>query len=742
MQVLPVTGVTITTAVQGRSKKITQQVLLNIIIDTEPMEGIFLVVPHLATPMILGDDWLTRTNVILDYQNHVIVFPLWKKSISFQPPSNDLGQGKCSLISVTQRPQNVSRSTLEQNLSNIFDTDAYISPSQWFDRQEVISTMNWDTANQDLVTDIRERIRSIESISSEEREQLLELLMDYRHLFSDRPGLNNLYTCRFNVSQDEPFKVKPYPVPFAKRPAVEHELARMLDWGVVERCSSPYNNPIICVNKVNGSVRLCLDARRVNQIIQPMRDTSPPMEELLAEFGGKRYFTSLDFSAGYWQIPLHPDVRKYTAFVYNGRTYQFCVVPFGLNISNTAFGQGLETILLQKIPEEDDEESGLHIYVDDMMVSSTTFGGHIKRLRHIFCKISKSGMTLKLSKCEFIRQSIKFLGHIITSGGMTLNPNKLKAIHEFPSPRNKKELQSFIGFCNFYRKFSRHHASLVQPLIRLTQKNIPWSFGEEQLRQFNKIKQSFTERFLAHPDFNRDFYIQTDASKLGLGAELFQVDEHDERQTIAFASRTLNMAEQNYSITEMELLSIVYACSKFRIFILGHRIHVITDHQALTFLNRCRLRNARLTRWTLQLQEYDLHITHCTGSSNIMDVLSRNPVGRDNQQPNPINETYIYGINTKLVNKDISKQQQCFSRVIEKQRDDPKLRKLMTELSSGDEIATSVFEYYMLFHGILFHRKHVESDDWQVCIPHQQIPTLVNCIHEHFGHVGPMHKFT
>jgi len=561
LAVLPVTGVTISTAVQGRSKKVTQQVLLNIIIDAEPVEGIFLVVPHLATPMILGDDWLTRNQVILDYQNHVIVFPSWKKSIAFQPLPNGVEQGKCSLISVTQRPQNVSRSTLEHCVSKVLDTNAYLNSSQSVDRQEIISTMNCDTSGQDLVNDIRGRVRSIESISSEERERLLELLMDYRHLFSDRPGLNNLYTCRFNVSKDEPFKVKPYPVPFAKRLAVEHELARMLDWGVVERCSSPYSNPIICVNKVDGSVRLCLDARRVNQIIQPMRDTSPPMEELLAEFGGKRYFTSLDFSAGYWQIPLHPDVRKYTAFVYNGRTYQFCVVPFGLNISNTAFGQGLETILLQDIHEEDDEDSGLHIYVDDMMVSSTTFSGHLKRLRHIFCKISKSGMTLKFSKCEFIRQSMKFLGHIITSDGMTLNPNKLKAIHDLPTPRNKRELQSFIGFCNFYRKFSRQHASLVQPLIRLTQKDTPWSFGEEQRRQFSKIKQSFTERFLAHPDFNRDFYIQTDASKLGLGAELFQLDQCGERQTIAFASRTLNMAEQNYSITEMELLSIVYACS-------------------------------------------------------------------------------------------------------------------------------------------------------------------------------------
>lgn len=186
LAVLPVTGMTITTAVQGRSKKVTQQVLLNIIIGAEPAEGIFLVVPHLATPMILGDDWLTRNQVILDYQNHIIVFPSWQKSLAFQPPTNGVGQGKCSLISVTQRPQNVPRSTLEHCLSKVFVTNAYLNPPQCVDRQEVISTMNCESDQ-----DLRGRVRSIENISTEEREQLLALLMDYRHLFSDRPGLNN-----------------------------------------------------------------------------------------------------------------------------------------------------------------------------------------------------------------------------------------------------------------------------------------------------------------------------------------------------------------------------------------------------------------------------------------------------------------------------------------------------------------------------------------------------------------------
>jgi len=154
--------------------------------------------------------------------------------------------------------------------------------------------------------------------------------------------------------------------------------------------------------KADGSVCLCFDARRVNRLILPMRDSSPPLDELLARFGGKTIFSSLGFSAGYWQVSLHQDVRKFTAFVFEGRTYQFCVVPFGLNISNTAFGKALEAVLNVRVNDIDDNLDDLHIYVDDVLISSTSFEIHLLRLSTLFEKISVSGMTLKLSKYEFL----------------------------------------------------------------------------------------------------------------------------------------------------------------------------------------------------------------------------------------------------------------------------------------------------------------------------------------------------
>lgn len=201
-------------------------------------------------------------------------------------------------------------------------------------------------------------------------------------------------------------------------------------------------------------------------------------------------------------------------------------------------------------------------------------------------------MTRRLgqAKWKFARQSIKFLGHVITPCGMYAMDSRF-------SGSSKLERNAIINWImQFYRKFAHQHASKLSPLIELIKKETPWRFGPSELAHFELVKSSFTEIYLSHTDFMRDFYLQTDASKFGLGAELFQYSVNWERCTISFASRTLNTAERNYSITELELLSIVFACEKFRVFILDYSINVLTDHQALTFLFCCRLQNVRLNR--------------------------------------------------------------------------------------------------------------------------------------------------
>lgn len=735
LSVLPVTGITVTTAVKGRSRKITSQVLIPFSVFGFQSDCIFLVIPHLATPVILGDDWLTNNKVQLNYSERSIYLPLCDLSIPFTRLSNDDSKSLNSCFSVITSPHTYSRSESDHLISSVVTVSKHLNLDSSV--AECISFLN-KQVDTDCETfhAIDEHVKSIQSLSVEQIHEFSDLLYKYHDIFKTRPGLNRRYTCRFDVSEDIPFKIRPYPIPFARRPAVDKELQRMIDWGVIERCSSPYSSPILCVGKADGTVRLCLDARRINKIIVPMRDSSPPLDELLAQFGGKSLFSSLDFTAGYWQVPLHCDVRKFTAFVYNGRTYQFCVVPFGLNISNTAFQQALESVLAQNVGScEDTGLDDLHIYVDDLLISTISFSDHINRLRLLFQKILKSGMTLKLHKCEFFKQRIKFLGHIVTPSGVSMDPSKLQAVHEFPVPRNKKDLQSFVGFCNFYRKFADHHGVLISPLIDLLKKDVPWRFESNEIRLFEAVKSAFNERFLAHPDFTKEFYLQTDASGFGLGAELFQGGS-SERKTISFASRTLNAAERNYSVTELELLSIVFACDKFRVFLLGHIVNVITDHQALVFLFRCRLRNARLTRWTLILQEFDLRIKHIPGPSNIIDILSRNPVNRDEYKDHS-KAPCIFLMTPKTLLTQYEARIQSFRHIVSEQRLDLSLLKIIDMLTGDVSVSTPVAQQYCLYHDTLFYRRCVTSDMWLVCIPTHQVNNLIQNFHIHFGHVGP-----
>lgn len=536
------------------------------------------------------------------------------------------------------------------------------------------------------------------SLSDSQKKLMTSLLQNNKHIFQDKPGLHKFFSYKFNVKPHDPYKTKPYPVPFSRRPSVQKEIAKMLQWGVIERSDSPYNNPLVTVIKTDGSIRLCLDARKLNTIILPTRDASPPIDDILAKFDNKSFFSSLDFSSGYWQIPLDPSVRQYTSFLYEGRSYQFCVVPFGLNISNAAFGKGLEAAF-NNYPIPCPSPNDVHTYVDDMLLSSLSFESHLNTLAWIFHKISLAGLTLKFKKCNFNKQQIKFLGHFISPKGMIMDPDKVKALQNFPEPRNKKDLQSFFGFCNFYRKFSQNHSSLLHPLSHLICKDTPWTFTEQNKQDFQKIKNAFSLQIsLTHPNFNIPFCIQTDASYIGLGAELFQIDSDDQRNTLSFASRSLCGAERNYTVTELELLGVLFACEKFKIYILGHPIHVYTDHKALIFLFSCKLKNTRLTRWTLTLQEFDLNIHHCPGKDNPIDALSRHPIGRDDQPPKDSPVILHYTL-PPPVPPDIIP---LFQNISVEQQKDPKLSKIIILLNSNP--LPLWHNYYIFKNDILFIR--------------------------------------
>lgn len=295
-------------------------------------------------------------------------------------------------------------------------------------------------------------------------------------------------------------------------------------------------------------------------------------------------------------------------------------MPFGLTNAPATFQRMMDVVL-----------AGLKwntclVYLDDIVIFAPTVSQHLARLESVLQRIDRAGLKLKLQKCSFLEQSLKVLGFIVSSEGLSPDPAKIAAVRDFPIPRTVKEVQSFLGLCSYYRKFVPGFAVLARELSNLTKKNQRFAWGKEQQRSFEALKTVLTTPpILAHPRYDLPMEIHCDASHYGIGAVLVQHHEGKER-VLAYASRLLSNPEINYSVSEKECLALVWSLRKFRSYIWGLKVKVVTDHYSLCWLLKKRDLSGRLARWSLQLQDLDIDIVHRSGRLHSdADSLSRAP---------------------------------------------------------------------------------------------------------------------
>lgn len=205
---------------------------------------------------------------------------------------------------------------------------------------------------------------------------------------------------------------------------------------------------------------------------------------MIQKYHGAKYFSKIDLTFGYWQLKLHKDSRKYTAFLHNSILYQFVRVPFGFKDAGSAFMRMLSIVV-------GDEKKDISRFIDDLFIASKTFEEHMNALRWLFERLMKAGLTVKLEKCEFFQTSIRFLGFILSADGITPDPEKLSVIANFEEPKNKSQLQSILGFCNFYRQFSLAHATFVDHLRNLLKNDNIWNWTADHAEAFKNLKQNF-----------------------------------------------------------------------------------------------------------------------------------------------------------------------------------------------------------------------------------------------------------
>ncbi|XP_037521061.1 uncharacterized protein LOC119397715 [Rhipicephalus sanguineus] len=461
-------------------------------------------------------------------------------------------------------------------------------------------------------------VKISDDLSVQQRTEVIQLLQEHQQIFSDLPGKTELAECKLELTSERPVHVRQYPMPFALRGIIEEEVGDMLKLGIVERSESPFNSPVIAVRKPDGTHRLCIDFRRLNEVLVDDAEPIPRSDELLATVGTRRFFSKLDFAKGYWQVPLTPEARPKTAFATESGHYQFRYMPFGIKTAPAVFTKLMRRVL-SSVPD-------VAYYYDDVLIASATWGEHCRTLREVFLRIGEAGLTVKPAKCEIGMHQISFLGHQIGAGELSPLSKTLDKIQKAPRPATKRQVRSFLGLAGYYREFISDYATLTSPLSDLTRKGLPnnVNWGADQENAFAQLKKRLTTApILKLPDFERQFVLRTDASDRGIGAVLLQ--EHDHvLHPVAYASRKLLPREVAYSTVEKEALALVWGIEKFQVFLYGRRFLVQTDHEPLKFIQGAKSSNGRVLRWSLKLQQYSFRVQHIKGSENVgADYMSR-----------------------------------------------------------------------------------------------------------------------
>ena len=415
-------------------------------------------------------------------------------------------------------------------------------------------------------------------------------------------------------------------VPYVLRAKVEAELDRLQKAQIISAVQfSEWAAPIVPVVKQNGAIRVCGDYKlTVNQVAQTDKYPLPKVDDMFSALSGGNYFTTLDLSQAYLQLPIHEESKKYLTINTHKGLFEYNRLPFGVASAPGIFQRVMDS-LLQGI-------GGVCVYLDDILVTGDTQDQHLFNLDKVLTKLSESGLKLNQSKCVFMAPQVQYLGYIIDKNGLHPTPEKVEAIQEAKQPSNLTELRAFLGIINYYSKFLPHLSSKLAPLYMLLRKDVKWQWGSEQQEAFSNAKSLLqSDAVLTHYDSERKLILDCDASPYGVGAVLsHELDDGSERP-VGYASRTLTVAEKGYSQLDKESLAILFGVKKFHSYVYGRKFVIRSDHKPLYHLfhpSRAipAMASARLQRWALTLSGYQYTIEYRPGSDIAnADALSRLP---------------------------------------------------------------------------------------------------------------------
>ena len=398
-------------------------------------------------------------------------------------------------------------------------------------------------------------------------------------------------------------------------------LGELTKKGFIEPSTASYQSPVLFAKKPGGGWRFCVDFRKLNSITKKDRHPLPLISETLDRLGKAKIFTKLDIRQAFHRIRMHPDSVDLTAFRTRYGSFQWRVVPFGLTNGPATFQAYINSVLAGLL------DVFCTAYVDDIIIYSENVREHEKHVRQVLKRLRDAGLQVDIKKSEFEVRNVKFLGYIVGVDGLRVDPVKIQAVTSWQPPSSLKGVKSFLGFCNFYRRFIENFGRIAKPLTDLSKKGRSFEMGPKELRAFKTLKDMLTQApLLRHYSTDRQTTVETDASDGVVSAVFSQKQDDDLWRPVSFFSKVMNDAECNYPIQDKELLAVVRALQFWNAELLGlsKRFTIVTDHEALEYFQTKRLLNARQAGWQEQLSGYDYQMSFRPGKSNVCaDALSR-----------------------------------------------------------------------------------------------------------------------